>query len=225
MTFPGTVASLRQMWGRAGPARARAGRLRRRRGRAGPVLLPPPRRVPRAPGRGGDRLARERADPPRPPAVRRARGPAGRATDAEILGPRWQAYARRCSSRRATLVERRGQLPPAPPRGLPGRARVAALGVARQRSPWSTSPAASCSGTVEAARAHSTRSTTARSTCTSGAPTRSASSTSTRAARSSTPFDGNWYTQPKTETMTEIERLLDRREALGVDAELRHASP
>jgi DEAD/DEAH box helicase domain-containing protein len=30
------------------------------------------------------------------------------------------------------------------------------------------------------------------------------------------PFDGDWYTQPKRETDTEIERLLDRRETLGV---------
>ena len=30
------------------------------------------------------------------------------------------------------------------------------------------------------------------------------------------PFDGDWYTQPKSETDTEIIRLLDRREALGV---------
>ena len=30
------------------------------------------------------------------------------------------------------------------------------------------------------------------------------------------PFDGDWYTQPKRETDTAIERLLDRREALGV---------
>jgi len=30
------------------------------------------------------------------------------------------------------------------------------------------------------------------------------------------PFDGDWYTQPKRETDTTIERLLDRREALGV---------
>jgi DEAD/DEAH box helicase domain-containing protein len=30
------------------------------------------------------------------------------------------------------------------------------------------------------------------------------------------PFDGDWYTQPKRETDTNIERLLDRREALGV---------
>jgi DEAD/DEAH box helicase domain-containing protein len=31
-----------------------------------------------------------------------------------------------------------------------------------------------------------------------------------------TPFDGNWYTQPKRETDMEIERLLDRRETIGV---------
>ena len=30
------------------------------------------------------------------------------------------------------------------------------------------------------------------------------------------PFEGNWYTQPKRETEMEIERLLDRRRALGV---------
>jgi DEAD/DEAH box helicase domain-containing protein len=29
-------------------------------------------------------------------------------------------------------------------------------------------------------------------------------------------FDGDWYTQPRKETATEIERLLDRRPALGV---------
>ena len=30
------------------------------------------------------------------------------------------------------------------------------------------------------------------------------------------PFDGDWYTQPKRETDTTIERLLDRRDTLGV---------
>ena len=30
------------------------------------------------------------------------------------------------------------------------------------------------------------------------------------------PFDGDWYTQPKRVTDTTIERLLDRRETLGV---------
>ena len=36
------------------------------------------------------------------------------------------------------------------------------------------------------------------------------------AARSCARSTGDWYTQPKRETDTEIERLLDRREALGV---------
>ena len=62
VTFPGTVASLRQMWGRAGRRAARARGLRRRRRRARPVLLPPPGRVHRAAGRGGDPRPRERAD-------------------------------------------------------------------------------------------------------------------------------------------------------------------
>ncbi len=41
------------------------------------------------------------------------------------------------------------------------------------------------------------------------------------------PFDGDWYTQPKRETTTAIERLLDRRDALGVTLSLRRgvASP
>ena len=30
------------------------------------------------------------------------------------------------------------------------------------------------------------------------------------------PFDGDWYTQPKSETDTHVERLLERRETMGV---------
>ena len=88
--------------------RARAGRLRRRRGRAGPVLLPPPRRVPRPAGRGGDPRARERADPPR----RTCSAPRtrGRSADADARLPRAAlARARRArSSATGELVERRG---------------------------------------------------------------------------------------------------------------------
>ena len=66
-------------------------------------------------------------------------------------------------------------------------------------------------------RARATRpSTTARSTCTSGAPTRSRELDLDARRALVAPFDGNWYTQPKRETDTEIERLLDRRDALGV---------
>jgi DEAD/DEAH box helicase domain-containing protein len=70
-------------------------------------------------------------------------------------------------------------------------------------------------GSTEAARAFSTVHEGA-STCTRGAPTRSESSTSSARRALVEPFDGDWYTQPKSETDTEIVRLLDRRETLGV---------
>ena len=76
VTFPGTVASLRQMWGRAGRRQRGARPLHRRRGRARPVLLPPSGRVPGAAGGGGDPRSRERPHPARPPARRRLRDPA-----------------------------------------------------------------------------------------------------------------------------------------------------
>ena len=76
VNFPGTVASLRQMWGRAGTAAPRARRLHRRPGRPRPVLLPPPRRVPGPAGRGRDPRPRLRADPDAAPRRRRLRAPA-----------------------------------------------------------------------------------------------------------------------------------------------------
>ena len=100
-------------------ARTRPGGLRRRRGRARPVLLPPPRRVPRAPGRGGDPRPRERAALRRPPAVRGARGAAG--------GGR-RGRARPALARVRVRAGRRGRparapgrhVRPAPAGGLPG---------------------------------------------------------------------------------------------------------
>ncbi len=58
----------------------------------------------------------------------------------------------------------------------------------------------------------SRRSTRARSTCTSGRPyeVRALDLDAQRALV--TPFHGNWYTQPKKETDTFIEKLLDRRD-------------
>ena len=73
VNFPGTVASLRQMWGRAGTAAPRPRRLRRGGGRARPVLLPPSGRVPGAAGGGGDPRPPLRADPDAAPARGRLR--------------------------------------------------------------------------------------------------------------------------------------------------------
>ena len=78
VTFPGTVASLRQMWGRAG---------RRQRGLAVYVagqdaldqfFCRHPGRVPRAAGRGGDPRPRQRADRLPSPGRRRLRAAADR---------------------------------------------------------------------------------------------------------------------------------------------------
>ena len=129
-----------------GPRRAPeavTGRLHRRRRRAGPVLLPPPRRVPRPPRGVGDRLVRERAHSPRPPAVRGSRGsarPGGRRGD---LGPRWQAHADPlgvdggAGRRRGRYVLRCAEDYPA--------ARVSLRSAAPDASRWSTSPTAVCS--------------------------------------------------------------------------------
>ena len=106
----------------AAPAGAsgRAGDLRRRRGRARPVLLPPPRRVPGPAGRVGDPRPRLRDDLHAPPAGGRLRGAArARAT------PRPSATAlpavrrpagvgrRAAQARRALHAARRPAFPPA----------------------------------------------------------------------------------------------------------------
>ena len=85
------------------PPRPRARALRGRRGRARPVLLPPPRRVPRPPGRGGDPRPLERAAARRAHAVRRARGPAG-GRRRRVHGTRLARRSRRRWSRTATCA-------------------------------------------------------------------------------------------------------------------------
>ncbi len=201
VTFPGTVASLRQMWGRAGRRAARPGRLRRRRGRAGPVLLPPPRRVPRR-GRSRRRSSTTRtrrstcrtccAPPTRARCRRRGR---------RVLGPALARRTRRRSSPAAAGAAPRDASCCASRRTT----RPRACRCARPRrtpSPSSTSPRASCWARVEAARAFSTVHEGAVYLHLGALLRGAASSTSTAAARSCEPFDGDWYTQPKRETLT-----------------------
>ena len=154
VTFPGTVASLRQMWGRAG-----------RRGRglavyvAGEDALDQffcrhPDEFLERPGRGGDPRPRERADPPRAPAVRRARGAAERvgrrdaraALGGARAGARRDGRARRARRRRTSC---------ATPRTIRPRASRCARR-RRTRSRSSTSVNGELLGTVESARAHTT---------------------------------------------------------------------
>jgi DEAD/DEAH box helicase domain-containing protein len=217
VTFPGTVASLRQMWGRAG-----------RRGRGLAMYVA-----------GEDALDQFFCRHPedflgRPveaaildhesPEIHMAHllcaafeGPL-RSEDADILGPRWEAYAealvsagelRRRSSRQgqALYVPRNpGDYPPA---------RVSL----RSASPDSFAivdiSSGELLGATEAARAHST----VHQGAVYHHQGRSYEVQTLDVERRQAlvkPFDGDWYTRPKRETDTTIERLLDRREALGV---------
>jgi DEAD/DEAH box helicase domain-containing protein len=212
VTFPGTVASLRQMWGRAG---------RRRTGLAVYVA-------------GEDALDQYFCRHPdefleRPvesaildfenEEIHRAHlmcaaheGPLS-AADAGVLGPSWRAHADALVSA-GVLREVHGVYSLRAPEDFPA-ARVSL----RSASPDSFAVVDVASGellgTVEAARAFST--VHAGAVYLHQARSYEVLELDLDARRALVqPFDGDWYTQPKKETMTEIERLLDRREALGV---------
>ena len=142
-----------------GPRRAprpRAGGLRRRRGRAGPVLLPPPRRVPR-PARSRRRSSTTRTSrsttrtcsAPRtrgrstPTRRRRSSGPRVRAHCEHLVGGGRAGRARRARSRCA-----------GPRTTRPRACRCARARPTRSRS--STSSQGEMLGSVDAARAFST---------------------------------------------------------------------
>jgi DEAD/DEAH box helicase domain-containing protein len=212
VTFPGTVASLRQMWGRAG-----------RRGRGLAVYIAGEDALDQFFCRHPDEFLER---PVEAAIVWHENEPIHLAhllcaahegplspEDAEILGPRWQAYADLLVAN-GQLVERDGKYLLRHPEDYPA-ARVSL----RSASPDSVAVVDVASGellgTVETARAPNTvhdgavylhlgRSYEVREL-----------DLDTRRALV-TPFDGNWYTQPKRETDLYIERLLDRREALGV---------
>jgi DEAD/DEAH box helicase domain-containing protein len=233
VTFPGTVASLRQMWGRAG-----------RRGRGLAVYVA-----------GEDALDQffcnhpeEFLERPVEAAILDHESPQIYAAhllcaafehplcaaDAQLLGPRWEAYAQTLVSvgelRRRTGGVGGGGVG----RGSGDGAGPAGGDVYVPRNP-ADYPAARVSlrsaspdsfaivdvasgellGTTESARAYATvhqgavyhhqgRSFEVKQL---DVPRRQALVE---------PFDGDWYTRPKREIDTSIERLLDRRETLGV---------
>ncbi|MCW3046398.1 MAG: box helicase [Solirubrobacterales bacterium] len=212
VTFPGTVASLRQMWGRAG-----------RRGRGLAVYIA-----------GDDALDQFFCRHPddfleRP--VEAAivhheneqihlahllcaahEGPLS-AADAETLGPRWLAWVEVLVAS-GQLVERRGQYVLRKPEDFPA-ARVSLRSASPDTFAIVDTSSGELLGTVEAARAHSTVHDGAVYLHMGRAYEVGELDVHGRRALVS-PFDGNWYTQPKRETDTQIERLLDRRETLGV---------
>jgi DEAD/DEAH box helicase domain-containing protein len=241
VTFPGTVASLRQMWGRAG---------RRDKGLAvyvaGEDALD--QFFCRHPDEFLERPVEAAILDHESPQIHQAHllcaayeGPLS-AADAESFGPRWEAHAEALVSagllrkRTARTAPQREESAGAGDRGraeVGGRAggggreeyvlrradSYPAAGVSlRSASPDSFAIVDIASGELlgqtEAARAYSTVHEGAiylhmgRSY-----QVRELELDARRALVE--PFDGDWYTQPKRETDTLIERLLDRRETLG----------
>jgi DEAD/DEAH box helicase domain-containing protein len=213
VTFPGTVASLRQMWGRAG-----------RRGKGLAVYVAGEDALDqffcRHPDEFLERAVEAAILDHESAQIHQAHllcaayeGPLERG-DAEFFGPRWEAHAEALVS--AGLLRKRKEDQYVLRRADNYPAANVSL---RSASPDSFAIVDVSSGELlgqtEAARAHSTIHDGAiylhqgRSY-----EVRELDLEHRRALVA--PFDGDWYTQPKRETDTNIERLLDCRETLGV---------
>jgi DEAD/DEAH box helicase domain-containing protein len=213
VTFPGTVASLKQMWGRAG-----------RRGRGLAVYVA-----------GEDALDQffcrhpdEFLERPVEAAIinyeneeihdahlvcAAHEGPIEPETDAGILGPRIRAHCEHLVGT-GDLVQRGGRFTLRRPEDYPA-ARVSLRSASPDAFAVVDVSSGELLGTVEAARAFST--------VHEGAVylhlgrTYAVADLDVDGRRALVqPFNGDYYTQPKKETMTHVERLLDRRETLGV---------
>ncbi len=213
VTFPGTVASLRQMWGRAG-----------RRGRGLALYIA-----------GEDALDQFFCHHPdefleRPveaaildhesPQIHLAHlmcaafeGPLS-GEDAEILGPRWEGYAEMLSGGGQLRRREGGVYVPRNPGEYPAAA-VSLRSASLEHFAIVDTSSGEMLGTTEAARAHSTVHQGAVYMHL-GRSYEVVELDLERRRALVAPFDGDWYTQPKRETDTTIERVLDRREALGV---------
>jgi DEAD/DEAH box helicase domain-containing protein len=223
VTFPGTVASLKQMWGRAG-----------RRGNGLAVYIA-----------GEDALdqffCRHPTDFLERPVEAAIldheslqihlqhllcaahEGPLS-ASDAQILGPRLEAYAEvlvgsGALRRREARDGSTARLPPTSyvprrPGSYPA-GDVSLRSASAERFAIVETDSGEMLGTVEAARAHSTVHQGAIYLHMGSAYEVIQLDLQQRRALVKA-FDDDWYTQPKMETDTAIERLLDRRTALGV---------
>jgi DEAD/DEAH box helicase domain-containing protein len=212
VTFPGTVASLRQMWGRAG---------RRDTGLAlyvaGDDALD--QFFCRHPEEFLDRpveqaiLDHESEEIHMQHLVAAAYELPLSADDADTLGPRWEAYAERLVAA-GRLRERGGRYTPRTDEFPAGRISLRSAGI--DSVAVVESDGGELIGSVEIGRAHST--------IHPGAvylhlgQSFEVEELDLRGRRALVrPFAGDWYTQPKKETDTYIEEILDRRDAYGVE--------
>jgi DEAD/DEAH box helicase domain-containing protein len=247
VTFPGTVASLRQMWGRAGrPSAARPGR-----GLAvyvaGEDALD--QFFCRHPEEFLDRPVEAAILDHESPPIFQAHllcaaheGPLS-SGDAEFLGPRWEAHAelllsagelRRRPGRGTRARERDGHnesprgvwgastYVPRRPGGYPA-ADISLRSASSERFAIVDVASGELLGHTEAARAHSTVHQGAIYLHLGRSYEVRELDLDVRRALVA-PFDGDWYTQPKCETDMLIIRLLERREALGVTLSLGEVS-
>ena len=208
--FPGTVASLRQQWGRAG-----------RRGHGLGVLVCSEDALDQFFARDPEALLSRRVEAaildhasPRilEPHVYAAayEAPLDDA-DAAILGP--EALERAAGLTRARANAGRLGLEGA---GLSGRADLAALGRRRGVHASSTTRPAP-SSVSSSASAPTRRSTTGRSTSISASSTAYAQLDLDARTALVSPLTADWYTQVKKETETAIEESLRAEQRLGVD--------
>ena len=211
VTFPGTMASLRQMWGRAG-----------RRGRGLAVYVAGEDALDQFLCREPDALLERPVEAAildyESEQIHLAHllcaaheAPLSGA-DADALGPRWEIHAEALEAA-GQLRRVRGRFVLASPEDYPA-ARVSL----RSASPDSFAVVDVSSGellgTVELARAFSTVHDGAVYLHLGRSYEVVELDLDARRALVK-PFDGDWYTQPKKETDTWIEQLLDRREVLG----------
>jgi DEAD/DEAH box helicase domain-containing protein len=214
VTFPGTVASLRQMWGRAG-----------RRGRMGLAVYVA----------GEDALDQffcRHPDEFFDRAVEAAildhaneqiyaghllcaahEAPLTQA-DGDTLGDDWEWHAKRLVTAGELHRDRRGRYVPRHAERFPA-AEVSLRSASADAFVVIDSSSGEVIGSVEAARAFTTIHEGAVYLHQGRSYEVNALELDTRNAIV-TPFTGEYYTQPKKETSTEITGLLDRREELGV---------
>ncbi len=217
VTFPGTVASLRQMWGRAG-----------RRGRGLAVYVAGEDALDQFFCRNPEEFLQRPVEAAildhESQLIYRAHlmcaaheGPLSH-SDSELLGPRWEAHAEALESA-GQLRRRKGAIAgatyvPRRPDRYPA-AEVSLRSASLDSFAIVDVSSGELLGSTEAARAHTTvhdgavylhqgRSYEVRELDLE------------RRRALVAPFDGDYYTQPKSHTDTEIVRLLDRRETLGV---------
>jgi DEAD/DEAH box helicase domain-containing protein len=211
VTFPGTMASLKQMWGRAG-----------RRGRGLAVYVAGEDALDQFLCREPDQLLERPVESAildyESEQIHLAHllcaaheAPLTDA-DTEALGPRWRLHAEALEAR-GELRQVRGRFVLAAPEDYPA-ARVSLRSASPDVFAVVDVSSGELLGTVEAARAFSTVHDGAVYLHLGRSYEVVELDVESRRALVK-PFSGDWYTQPKKETDTWIEELLDRREVLG----------